>query len=917
MTLAPGTKLGPYEVTAEIGVGGMGEVYRATDTRLGRQVAIKVLPASFAQDADRLARFDREARTLAALNHPNIAAIHGVEEVTIAGPAEGGHYVRALIMEFVEGPTLAEQIGRGPIPFDEALPLARQIADALAAAHEQGIVHRDLKPANIKVRPDGTVKVLDFGLAKALDAASAIGHPASTGSLSPTLSPTITSPAMTQAGFILGTAAYMSPEQARGKIVDRRADIWAFGCVLYEMLTGKRAFDAEDVSLTLSVVLQREPDFATLPSSVPPHVAQALQLCLRKDPRQRASDIQDVRLALDGAFAPSAIDVPLNGRATSAASPVVPRLFWAAFAATVLVAAFSTYSWWSATRPVEVQQVVMHDDLGPDAESAPRGSIALSPDGTRLVFVGRGPQSSLQLFTRLLSEPVATPMPGTQQSDGLTMPFFSPDGKWVGFVAGDRLLKVPVAGGPVVTVFQAPLAIIAASWGDDDAILVSVQNALLSVPVSTGTARIIVNATFFASQVLPGSQAALVGDANVKQGNMRTLDDSTIQVIDLRTGALKPLMLRGYSPRYLQAPGGEGYLVFVQQGTLYGVRFDLDRHELRGDPAPLIPSLGSNDLVTGGGQFTFSNTGKFAYLDTDASGRPYPISWLNATGETKPLVESAGSYSVPTLSPNEKRLAFVSTTTKGSDVWIYDLEQGSSSQLTLNSPGFWEVAWAPDSLHLVYPDGESLWWVRADGVGEPQRLVDKLQFARAFSIAPEGRGRARLAYGRNGTNNGPDIWMLPLDLSDPDHPKPGTPEPFLNTASAEVDGAFSPDGKFFAYSDSEQGGSQIFVRPVAEGGARRLISPKGKFPVWTRDRLMFLGHDDRIMAVDYTTPGGTFVFGNLRPWSPTQIIRAGVRRSFDFAADGSRAVVFPRDRSGSLHATFILNFFDEVRRRIP
>src|SRR5688572_981050 len=363
MTLAPGTRLGSYEVTAQIGVGGMGEVYRATDTRLGRAVAIKVLPPSVAQDPDRLARFDREARTLAALNHPNIAAIHGLERA---------HGTQALVMELVEGPTLAERIAQGPIPLDEALPIARQIADALAAAHEQGIVHRDLKPANVKVRPDGTVKVLDFGLAKALEQGSGIGGQGSGGLPAASLSPTITSPAMTQAGLILGTAAYMSPEQARGKTVDRRADIWAFGCVLYEMLTGGRAFEAEDVSLTLSVVLQKEPDFAALPADVPSHVAQALRVCLRKDPKLRASDINDVRLALEGAFAP-----PAAGAVVHTPPPGAHRRVLLAVAAGALIlAAASTYAWWQATRPVERPLAQLRVDLGPAALLAPRQTLA-------------------------------------------------------------------------------------------------------------------------------------------------------------------------------------------------------------------------------------------------------------------------------------------------------------------------------------------------------------------------------------------------------------------------------------------------------------------------------------------------------------------------------------------------------------
>jgi hypothetical protein len=441
----------------------------------------------------------------------------------------------------------------------------------------------------------------------------------------------------------------------------------------------------------------------------------------------------------------------------------------------------------------------------------------------------------------------------------------------------------------------------------------------MSVPAlaSKGAAaKAIVKATFSSPDVLPGSRRALVSDWSSGNAIVTKLDESEIKVIDLMTGALTSLGLKGYSARYLTA-AGQGYLVFVQAGILYGVRFDPQRLDVSGVPAPLITGIGSSDIITGGGQFTLSNTGTFAYLDADASGGVYPISWLNGAGAMQPLVAAPGSYSVPKLSPNEKRLAYVSTTSKGSDVWIYDVEQGTPSQLTLNSPGFWEVAWAPDSLHLVYPDANALWWIRADGAGEPTRIVDKLQYPRGYSIVPDGATRALLAYGRNGAETTPDIWTIPLDLSDPDHPKPGTPEPFLATATTEVDGMFSPDGKFFAFSDSVKGGSQVFVQPFPGPGGRRLISPDGgKFPVWSRDRLMFLGHDDRLMVVDYTAQGTTFVPRNLRPWSPTKISRSGVRRSFDIAADGSRAVVFGTRSEGSLHATFVINFFDEVRRRI-
>ncbi len=441
MTLTPGTRLGPYEVTAQIGVGGMGEVYRATDTNLKRAVAIKVLPASVAADVERLARFQREAEVLASLNHPHIAAIYGLER-------SGG--ITALVMELVEGPTLSHRIAQGPIPVDEALPLAKQIAEALEAAHEQGIIHRDLKPANIKVRPDGTVKVLDFGLAKAME-------PAGAGPLSASMSPTITTPALvTGTGMILGTAAYMSPEQARGKAVDKRTDIWAFGAVLFEMLTAKRAFEAEDVSMTLSMVLQREPDFDALPAALPARVGPVLRVCLRKDQRQRAGDIHDIRLALEGAFETA-------GPHTMAAV-VSPDVQWtrttalrlAGAAAVVASVAVGGVVWMlSRPTPRAVSPIARLAITLPDNQrfsDLENPALAVSPEGTLVAYAAQS-GGRQQLHVRAVDGIESKALAGT---DDATNPFFSPDGQWIGFFAQGKLKKVSVAAGTTQTLCDAP-----------------------------------------------------------------------------------------------------------------------------------------------------------------------------------------------------------------------------------------------------------------------------------------------------------------------------------------------------------------------------------------------------------------------------------------------------------------------------
>jgi serine/threonine-protein kinase len=902
MALSPGTRLGSYEIADRIGLGGMGEVSRATDTNLKRAVAIKVLPQSLDADVDRLARFQREAEVLASLNHANIAAIYGLER------SSG---TTALVMELVEGPTLADRIAQGPIPVDEALPIAHQIAEALEAAHGQGVVHRDLKPANIKVRPEGTVKVLDFGLAKAFEPAA----------ISATVSraATITTPAMTQAGLILGTAAYMSPEQARGKAVDTRTDVWAFGCVLFEMLTGTRAFDAEDVSLTLSMVLQREPDFAALPPTVPSHVRQTVRVCLRKDPRERPRDMHDVSLAMDGAFQTETVTVP---------PPVAPvaqrRLLWAALAAVLLLAAISSYGWWRTTRPVERPLTRLSVDLGSEAVRAPRDTLALSPDGTRLVFVGLGSErGTRQLFTRRLDEPAALPLPGTAHGPSLSMPFFSPAGDWVAFLAGNSIRKVSVQGGSIVEVAQVPPTVLGASWGDDGNIVVtsSGQTGLLRVPSSGGTVELwkAAQTPVFFPYVLPGSRTILFNVA--ASGVPERLDGLRIDAVAVATGETKTLVNGGYEPRYIPTSGSTGHLVFVRQGALFAVPFDPSRLEIRGTPTPLVNDVGDTGLLEGGAQFTFSTNGTFVYLARPTgTTNAYPISWMNASGQLTPLIAQPGTYTTPRVSPDGSRLAYTAAGSKGGDLWIYDLGRGASTQVTFTGLGFREVAWAPDSRHLVYGDGASLWWIRADGSGQPQRILEKASNPRPSSFSPDGR----LVYSPFGTQGLPDIWTLPVDLRDPEHPKPGKAEPFLSEPAVEVDPAFSPDGKFIAYASTELGPNEVFVRPFpGPGGKWKVSTTGGKFPAWaaTTRELFFVGGDDRIMVASYTINGDSFVASPPRPFAQTQVLRDGVRQNFDVTPDGKRVVVFPRPMETSseapLHATFLLNFFDEVRRRVP
>jgi eukaryotic-like serine/threonine-protein kinase len=490
----------------------------------------------------------------------------------------------------------------------------------------------------------------------------------------------------------------------------------------------------------------------------------------------------------------------------------------------------------------------------------------------------------------------------------LSMPFFSPAGDWIAFLAGNTLRKVSVQGGSIVEVAQVPPTVLGASWGDDGNIVVSssAQAGLLRVPSSGGTlerwkaSEVLV----FFPYVLPGSRTVLFNVSTF--GMLDNLDALRIDALAADTGETKTLVNGGYAPRYIPTSGSTGHLVFVRQGTLFAVPFDPSRLVIRGTPTPLINDVGDSGLIEGGAQLTFSTNGTFLYLQRRAGAtNGYPISWLNASGQLTPLIAQPGTYTTPRVSPDGSRLVYTAAGNKGGDLWIYDLGRGASTQLTFTGLGFREVAWAPDSKHLVYGDEASRWWIRADGSGQPQRILEKASNPRPSSFSPDGR----LVYSPFGTQGLPDIWTLPLDLRDPEHPKPGKAE---------------PDGKFIAYASTELGANEVFVRSFpGPGGKWKVSTNGGKFPAWapsTRE-LFFLGGDDRIMTASYTITGDSFAAGTPRVWAPTQIFRDGVRQNFDVTPDGKRVVVFPRpmetSSEGPLHATFLLNFFDEVRRRVP
>ncbi len=850
----------------------MGEVYRARDTRLDRDVAIKVSATEFSE------RFSREARSIAALNHSNVCHLYDV----------GPNY---LVLEFVEGENLT-----GPMSWDDALPIVRQLIDGIEAAHEKNIIHRDLKTANIRITPEGVVKILDFGLAKAAEPES-MSDPAH--------SPTFTMGA-TQAGVILGTAAYMPPEQAKGKAADRRSDIWSFGVVVYELLVGTTPFEADNTVEILGAVINKEPDW----SRVPQQAQRLLRWCLEKDRRKRLAAISDARMLLED-HGSTGTPVATATRAT--------RLWPVAAAVLMLLTAASAYGWWRAPRPVERPLMRLSVDVGPEALTDSFVSVVLSPDGSRIVFTGRGNTSGTQqLFTRRLDQQQATRL--ATEFAFVDTPFYSPNGEWVGLFTNQGLMKVATQGGSAIVIAELA-GFFGASWGEDDNIVIGSLNGLMTVPAASGAVRALTTGAGIQvyPQVLPGAKAVLFSAAGGETA--ARMDNFDINVLVPATGETKTLIKGGYWPRYVATAGKTGHLVYIREGTLFGVAFDPSRLEVRGTPTPLVNDVSASGSLTGivSGQYSFSDAGTFVYLG-GGDVTTYPIQWLDAAGRTAPLVAQPGIYGAPRLSPDGTRLAYTADGSKGGDVWVYDIGRDTPTQLTFTGPGFRELAWAPDSRHLVFGDGTTLWWMRADGSGQPLKLVDQLADPRPVSVAPDGR----LAFS-SAPGGLPDVWTLPLDMSDPDRPRPGKAEPFLvERAVVEVDPAFSPDGRFLAYASNESGVEEVFVRPFpGPGGKWKVSTAGGKFPAWSRTtrELFFLGGDDRVMVASYSIDGDSFRVSRPRVFSPTVVRRDGVRQSFDVSPDGKRVVIFPKPEvgqaPGSLHATFLLNFFDEVRRRIP
>ena len=888
MLLPNGSRLGSYEIVAGIGAGGMGEVYRARDSKLRRDVAIKVLPSIFATDPERLARFAREAQVLASLNHPHIAHVYGIEE---AGD------IRAFVMELVDGPTLADRIAQGPIPVDEAGAIARQMADALDAAHERGIVHRDLKPANIKLTADGTVKVLDFGLAKAVDSASSgvgVGH--ASHEQSPA---TMTSPAMTQHGVILGTAAYMSPEQARGKPVDRRADIWAFGVVLYEMLTGKTLFVGDTVSDTIAEVLKREIDLRVLPAGVPPSITRVLMRCLERDPKKRLRDIGDAAHDLDQALDSPTLAAPARSRVA----------LFTTFAAAVILAAAAAAAltrMLTRTTPGTREVVRASYQLPVGLRMAlQRPQVAISPDGRHIATLSGGfAQPSLAI--RRVDQLEWSVLPAT---DGAVGVFFSPDSQFVGFWTTKAIKKVPVGGGSPATIHELDLpqndGPEGVMWADDGNVYYSDSlSGIYAVPASGGPPRLVVKGVAMSPYVPRGSRALLyVRSEAVNAPSLHVILSSLDGGEEVDLG-------EGRTPSYLP----DGILLILRGDTLFAAPLDLEAGRLTGDPVAVAQQIASIGAFA---QYSVSDTGTLVYFPgTIAVTPPSTLRRVSRQGAATVLPGAVRHYSDPRLSPDGHRLA-VHLTDQQDDIWLNDLSRGTLTRMSFGAAEDETPAWSPNGNWIAFsgacrgsPARRCVFKRPSDGSGEEQVLWEGDLHTHVTDWSPDGK---TLILDAAHPVTRVDVYLLDASPQDARQQL----RPYVASAFVEAAARVSPDGRWLAYASNESGRQEIYIQSFPTSGGKVQVSTDGGIqPVWSRDgRELFFRSNTELMVArlgaadrpSFETPTPLFRDSYLRPQSEGHT-------TYDVFPDGGFVFIESTERGGTVPSLIaVFNWLEELK----